>query len=1005
MQLRKTAPPHIRIFVCLLLLSSSAAASQSLRETLPSNQFGAPVLNRDGSRVTYTRGELDEQERRAERPAPVANRPLDTGVRAWWGYAAFGSGIGASDIVISNAQGRARAYLGGSGGGFGAGTYWHALQYSPATQGYEQLFVSPDLGPIARIAVGNVVGDSGNEIIVGLASGEVVLYDERTFASIGSFQIAAASLYGLFVVDVDADGTVEILVTNGSALFVYAGNGTLEWQLNGAGGIDVVAGQMDSDAALEIATTSGAVVDAGTHLAQWSFAGGFGFDLAVGDIDSDGKDELIASEGWNFVWSYDVDVQLPKWSIPMFDVGAIHLANVDGDSTLELLVGEGQWGSILAFDTVTQQQEWAIPNPEHGVTAVVTADIDNDGTLEVLWGAGATSTGPDHLYVANAVTCVVEWSNPDLVGFVGPQTGDVDGDGRAEIVTASIESDAGYSSGRILVFDGITHRLRGMSAPIVQNLAWTGTHELKLRNVDGDPALEIIVAADRLYDGVIEIYDFNGSTNSFALAWTNATRPSGAPFYSVDVADVDLDGNLEIIGGVGQAHTGSLGTFAYVYDYGTGAEEWHSFHLGGSWAGIRAVAAMTGGSGSPEILALGSDGSIYLWDGVTKEARAIITGPFTSFERVTVPSSPRAFVVTKADGTLVRYEKSGSTYGVAGSQFVTNEQILSISQLGGGQFGIGFGGRLNFFPSATAGLSWSSASYGASPYGKTAAGPNGSLYFAGSYAVVSVGPPLGVESIHPTSGPSTGATNVTISGSGFSAVANVRFGGADATGVTVPDSTTTLATTPGLNPGALYDVAVAHPDDYSYGVLKGGFFADFLDVGQGHALHPFIEKLFRSGITAGCAAGLYCPDSPVLRSQMATFLLRGKYGSWYGPPPATGTRFTDVPASAFAAAFIEQLTREGITSGCSPTTYCPSASVLRSQMAVFLLRAEHGSGYVPPPATGIFDDVPVEHPFAPWIEQLYREGVTAGCGPDRFCPNDPVSRGQMAVFLSRTFGL
>lgn len=999
--------PRIQIGICLLLLSSSAAASQSLRGTLPTNEFGAPVLKADGSRVTYTRSQVAEQERGAPgRPAPAANPPLDTGIRAWWGYAAFGSGIGGSDIVISNAQGRARVYLGGSTWGFGAGTYWHALEYSPATRGYEQLFISTNIGPIVRIAVANVVGGAENEIIVGLSSGEILFYDERTFALVGSFQSAATNLAGMVASDYDADGTVEILLTNAGALFVYTGSGTLEWQLNGAGGNDVVVGQMDTDAALEIATTSGKVVDAATRLAQWTYPNGFGYELAVGDIDSDGKAELIASEGWSFVWSYDVDVQLPKWSIPMsHDIGAIHLANVDGDPTLELLVGEGQWGSILAFNTVTQQQEWAIPNPEHGVTDVVAADVDNDGTLEVLWGAGASSTGPDHLYVANAVSRVVEWSNPDLVGFVGAQTGDVDGDGRAEIVTASIESDAGYSSGQILVFDGITHRLRGISAPIVRNGAWTGTHDLKLRNVDADPALEILVAADSYYDGAIEIYDFNGSTNAFALIWTNATRPDGSPFYSVDVADVDLDGNLEIIGGVGQAHTGSLGTFAYVYDYGTAAEEWHSFHLGGSWGAIQAVAAMTGGSGSPEILAMGGDRSIYLWDGATKEARAIIAGPFTSFERVTVPSSPRAFLVTKPDGTLVRYEKTGSTYGVAASQLMTDQQIVSTSLPSGGQLALGFGDRLNFFPSLTAGLSWSSASYGLSPYGKAAAGPNGPLYFAGTYALVSVGPPLGVVSVHPTSGPSTGGTNVTISGAGFSPFANVRFTGAGATGVTVPNATTILATTPSLSPGALHDVAVLHPDDYSYGALKGGFFSDFLDVSQSHPFHAFVEKLFRSGITSGCAPGVYCPDSPVLRSQMAAFLLRGKHGSWYGPPPATGTRFTDVPAGAFAAAFIEQLDREGITSGCSPTTYCPNDSVSRSQMAAFLLRTKHGSSYVPPPATGIFVDVPVEHPFAPWIEQLYHEGITAGCGPDRFCPNAPVSRGQMAVFLSRTLGL
>jgi hypothetical protein len=71
------------------------------------------------------------------------------------------------------------------------------------------------------------------------------------------------------------------------------------------------------------------------------------------------------------------------------------------------------------------------------------------------------------------------------------------------------------------------------------------------------------------------------------------------------------------------------------------------------------------------------------------------------------------------------------------------------------------------------------------------------------------------------------------------------------------------------------------------------------------------------------------------------------------------------------------------------------------------LKAKHGAAYQPPEATGMFTDVPAGHGFARWIEQLAREGITSGCatGPARYCPNDPVTRGQMAVFLVRTFEL
>lgn len=58
------------------------------------------------------------------------------------------------------------------------------------------------------------------------------------------------------------------------------------------------------------------------------------------------------------------------------------------------------------------------------------------------------------------------------------------------------------------------------------------------------------------------------------------------------------------------------------------------------------------------------------------------------------------------------------------------------------------------------------------------------------------------------------------------------------------------------------------------------------------------------------------------------------------------------------------------------------------------------------PAVATFpNDVPTTHPFFRFVEALARAGITSGCGPDSFCPDDPVTRGQMAVFLSTALGL
>jgi hypothetical protein len=141
---------------------------------------------------------------------------------------------------------------------------------------------------------------------------------------------------------------------------------------------------------------------------------------------------------------------------------------------------------------------------------------------------------------------------------------------------------------------------------------------------------------------------------------------------------------------------------------------------------------------------------------------------------------------------------------------------------------------------------------------------------------------------------------------------------------------------------------------------------------------------------------------------MAVFLLRGRHGSSYTPPPVgSGTGFGDVPPDYWSAPFIKQLAAEGITSGCGNGNYCPEQPVTRAQMAVFLLKAKYGAGYTPPPVgsgTG-FGDVPTDYWAAAFIKQLVTEGITAGCGSGNYCPEQAVTRAQMAVFLVKTFSL
>jgi hypothetical protein len=262
-------------------------------------------------------------------------------------------------------------------------------------------------------------------------------------------------------------------------------------------------------------------------------------------------------------------------------------------------------------------------------------------------------------------------------------------------------------------------------------------------------------------------------------------------------------------------------------------------------------------------------------------------------------------------------------------------------------------------------------------------------------------------STNPASGPATGGTAMTISGTDFAAGATVTVGGVAATGVAVVDDRTITANSPALAAGTVNDVVVSNTDGTGGalgGTLGKGWVSDFLDVDGNQQFYVFVTRLVSNGITAGVGGGLYGVDAPTLRQQMAVFILKAEHGLCYAPPACSGV-FPDVPCSSNFAPWIEQMAAEGITGGCGGGNFCPTNPVRRDQMAVFLLKGEHGSSYAPPDCAGTFGDVPCPSTFANWIEQLAAEQITGGCGGGNYCPQSNNTRGQMAVFITKTFHL
>ncbi|MEA2024771.1 MAG: N-acetylmuramoyl-L-alanine amidase [Actinomycetota bacterium] len=180
----------------------------------------------------------------------------------------------------------------------------------------------------------------------------------------------------------------------------------------------------------------------------------------------------------------------------------------------------------------------------------------------------------------------------------------------------------------------------------------------------------------------------------------------------------------------------------------------------------------------------------------------------------------------------------------------------------------------------------------------------------------------------------------------------------------------------------------------------GGTFVD----DNGSSQEPFIEAVYADGITKGCNPPVndrYCPDRNLTRAEMATMLTRA-----LELPASSVDHFSDDDSSIHETA-INALSAAGITKGCNPPVnnrFCPEGIVTRGQMAAFMVRA---FDYTDPGGGDLFTDDNTSV-FEGDIDRLATAGITKGCNPPantHYCADDHLTRGQMAVFLTRALGL
>jgi serine protease AprX len=202
----------------------------------------------------------------------------------------------------------------------------------------------------------------------------------------------------------------------------------------------------------------------------------------------------------------------------------------------------------------------------------------------------------------------------------------------------------------------------------------------------------------------------------------------------------------------------------------------------------------------------------------------------------------------------------------------------------------------------------------------------------------------------------------------------------------------------------------------------------FADVPPTRWAYSYIETMLHKNITAGCGNGNYCPGIGTSRWQMAVFLsiaLAGNNVPTSGTVPGMGdyncvsggqSVFGDVAPTDSGCKFIHYIAAKGITSGCGDGDYCPSLTVDRWQMAVFVAKAI-ATGPIPVSGTipglgaydceaggeSVFGDVAPTDGGCKYIHYIAANGITAGCGGGNYCPSTTLNRDQMAVFITKAF--
>ncbi|MFS0782043.1 S-layer homology domain-containing protein [Bacillus sp. 1P06AnD] len=172
----------------------------------------------------------------------------------------------------------------------------------------------------------------------------------------------------------------------------------------------------------------------------------------------------------------------------------------------------------------------------------------------------------------------------------------------------------------------------------------------------------------------------------------------------------------------------------------------------------------------------------------------------------------------------------------------------------------------------------------------------------------------------------------------------------------------------------------------------------YKDVPATYSFYEEIESMSDLGVITGYPDGTFKPGQSVTRAQAAIMIGRAISEDGEEAPKAA-TKFKDVSPSSVASGYIKQAADAGIIQGFPDGSYKPEQKVTRGQMAIFLSRAFE----LTESDKVTFKDVSPSSAAYPYIGKLIYADITAGYPDNTYKPDQAVTRGQFAAFMDRSF--